>query len=92
MQILQLVEDSSLSKPCVKLKLSMSDDHSKKVLAYIGWSAVCVSKRDFHVLRIVLYTLWVSLMPRPHLEWGLKMTLTEDVYCYSMNTVSSYSA
>ena len=42
MQILQLVEDSSLSKPCIKLKLSMSDEH-KKVLAYIGWSTVRVS-------------------------------------------------
>ena len=43
MQILQLVEDSSLSKPCVKLKLSMSDEHSKKVLAYIDCSTLPVS-------------------------------------------------
>ena len=60
MQILQLVEDSSLSKPCIKLKLSMSDEHSKKVLAYIDCS-----------------TLPVSLKPRPHLECGLGMRLTE---------------
>ena len=50
---------SSLSKPCIKLKLSMSNEHGKKVLAYIGCSTVSLKPRP-HLKDLCKYMLTVS--------------------------------